>query len=878
MATITEKQPGFNLQQFISGFPVRTRILVLVLVPIAGLLFVGFQEMRAQYQDASEANQMLMLAEKIPTISALANEMQKERGLSAGFIASKGQNFTRELTEQRRMTDARLEEFRSFAEMARQMGMDPEIVKQLSLALTNFGQLQSMRTKISALQMQGNDMADVYATIVSELLRVVELQISSVNDPRMVKELRALNSFLQAKENAGMERTIGAEAFSAGAISSPDYLKFIGLVNMQDYLLGEFKDSGSSSLVNLYNRTLTGPVIDQVKNYRDMLVKAPFGGSLASVTGEQWYAATTDRINLLKQVDDAAIAEIVASARNMAAAAWQKLQVSALINALILALTFSLVFLVVRSITGPLNLLTKTMDIMAGGNYDTEVQGTENGDELGKMARAVEVFRQNGLKVVQFEKDTARQLVTAADHGGQIEAIGKSQAVVEFTVDGKITNANENFLATTGYTLDEIKGRHHSMFIDQEHAKSVEYQAFWRKLGKGEFDEGEYERFGKGNKKVWLQASYNPIFGPDGELTKVVKYATDVTPRKEAMASLDQGLKLLAQGDLNSRIDTPLSGEFEEVRLAFNGTVDRLTEIVSQLRDTSGGLKMATGEILVGANDLSERTTKQAATIEETSAAMEQLATTVAENAKTAQSASAKSSTVSQVAEEGGEVMVEANKAMERITQSSAKISNIIGMIDDIAFQTNLLALNASVEAARAGEAGKGFAVVAVEVRRLAQSAAEASSEVKKLIEQSSGEVSSGSKLVADAAEKLEIILEGVRESGTLLDGIARDSKEQASSIDEVNVAVRQMDEMTQHNAALVEETNAAIEQTEVQARELDAIVDVFKVGGDQSGASPAPAAKQQQQRPAKRPATQAAKKSYLSQGNAAIDTDWNEF
>jgi methyl-accepting chemotaxis protein len=177
--------------------------------------------------------------------------------------------------------------------------------------------------------------------------------------------------------------------------------------------------------------------------------------------------------------------------------------------------------------------------------------------------------------------------------------------------------------------------------------------------------------------------------------------------------------------------------------------------------------------------------------------------------------------------------MNRATEAMDRITQSSGKISNIIGLIDDIAFQTNLLALNASVEAARAGEAGKGFAVVAVEVRRLAQSAAQASSEVKGLIEQSGVEVTGGTKLVAEAAQMLVSMLDAARESSDLIEAIAAASQDQSSAIEEVGSAVRQLDEMTQHNAALVEETNASIEQTEAQATALDRIVDVFALEGE---------------------------------------------
>ncbi|MBW4656918.1 MAG: hypothetical protein KME20_28305 [Kaiparowitsia implicata GSE-PSE-MK54-09C] len=272
-------------------------------------------------------------------------------------------------------------------------------------------------------------------------------------------------------------------------------------------------------------------------------------------------------------------------------------------------------------------------------------------------------------------------------------------------------------------------------------------------------------------------------------------------------------------------------GAFARLKADTNAVADKFTGIVRQLKGTSYTLKVATGAILSGANDLSERTTKQAATIEETLAAMEQLASTVMHNAERARDASTAATGVTHTAEAGGQVMNRATSAMERITQSSAKISNIIGLIDDVAFQTNLLALNASVEAARAGEAGNGFAVVAVEVRRLAQSAAQASSEVKALIEQSAGEVKGGSGLVADAAARLVEILASAHSSSELMNINARESREQAAAIKEVTMAVRTMDQMTQHNAALVEEINASIEQTEAQATELDKIVDIFALG-----------------------------------------------
>jgi methyl-accepting chemotaxis protein len=490
----------------------------------------------------------------------------------------------------------------------------------------------------------------------------------------------------------------------------------------------------------------------------------------------------------------------------------------------LLALLFS------RLLTRPIPRLSEVMSAIAEGELSTEVPYTGRRNEIGAMARAVEVFRANAERVAELGEETNRHLVAAADHTGQLRAISMSQLVAEFSLDGHLLTANENFLALLGYDLSEVEGRPNAQFLFDADPASPGYQKFWQELASGDFKSGEYRRRTREGVEVWIQSTFSPILDLEGAPYKVVQFAADVTARRQAVAAVGAGLKQLAEGNLTGTIETAFQAEFEDLRHALNGTVTRFAEVVGQLRSTSRALRSATHEILSGANDLSDRTTRQAATIEETAAAMHTLADTVSANAGMARDAAGKAQAVSHAASASGTVMAEANQAMERITQSSGKISNIIGLIDDIAFQTNLLALNASVEAARAGDAGKGFAVVAVEVRRLAQSAASASADVKKLIEQSASEVRGGSDLVSNAAARLADMLDAVKQNSALVESIALASGEQAQAIDQVSTAVRTLDEMTQHNAALAEETNAAIEQTEAQARTLDEIVDIFVI------------------------------------------------
>ncbi|ODT65883.1 MAG: hypothetical protein ABS75_29470 [Pelagibacterium sp. SCN 63-23] len=446
------------------------------------------------------------------------------------------------------------------------------------------------------------------------------------------------------------------------------------------------------------------------------------------------------------------------------------------IGGVLLALSALVSVLFSRTITRPVARLTGAMGAIAGNDLDAEVPGLGRKDELGAMAEAVEVFRQNGQRIAELRASEDSMNAERSEQARQVQALQHDiDRVVGAAIDGDFSQRAE-----TGLAAPELDRLAHNV--------------------------------------------------------------------NELLANVERGvsetgtvLAALARADLSLRVSGDYKGAFLQLKTDTNEVAEQLGGIVGQLRQTSGALRTATGEILAGANDLSERTTRQAATIEETSASMERLRDRVAENATGAAKASANASAVSSEAETSGSVMAKANEAMERITQSSAKISNIIGLIDDIAFQTNLLALNASVEAARAGEAGKGFAVVAVEVRRLAQSAAQASSEVKVLIEQSASEVSGGSKLVAEAATRLLAVQEGISANAKMLEDMARASREQASAIEEVNVAVRTLDEMTQHNAALVEETNAAIEQTEAQAAELDRVIGTFTLEqADNMGAAPA--------------------------------------
>ena len=441
------------------------------------------------------------------------------------------------------------------------------------------------------------------------------------------------------------------------------------------------------------------------------------------------------------------------------------------------------------------------------------------------------------VRVVKVATDITAEKTLSAERAGAVEAISRVQAVVEFKPSGEIVTANENFLSTLGYRLEDVVGRHHRMFMPQGEADLPAYAQFWETLNRGEYVAAEFKRVGQGGREVWIQASYNPVLDAGGRVARVVKYATEVTDRVKAVRVMGEALSGLAAGDMQVRITCALHPAFERMREDFNVAAGQLATTLGAVAAGAGAIRSGAGELAGASDDLARRTERQAAGLEETAAALDQITATVKKTAQGAAHARDTASSAHRAATASSTVVGAVVQAMQGIEASSNQIGRIIGVIDEIAFQTNPLALNAGVVAARAGDAGRGFAVVASEVRALAQRSATAAKEIKELVSNSAQQVASGVSSVAQAGTSLEEIVAHVGELNAIVSDIAAAAQEEAQALGQINTAINDMDQVTQQNAALVEQATAASRTLADEAQELSGAVGRFQL----EAATPAP-------------------------------------
>ncbi|WEZ82373.1 PAS domain-containing methyl-accepting chemotaxis protein [Rhizobium sp. 32-5/1] len=477
------------------------------------------------------------------------------------------------------------------------------------------------------------------------------------------------------------------------------------------------------------------------------------------------------------------------------------------------------------------------------------------------------------IKIIKTATDITQNKIKALEDDGKLAAISRSQAVIEFTPDGEILHANENFCTTLGYSLEEIRGRHHAMFCEPAYTQTEAYKNFWRNLAAGKFASDEFVRYGKGGKAVWIQAAYNPLIDSKGNVYKVVKFATDVTQRMTSVDELGAAIGELAQGNLTVSLDRAFSPSMEKTRADFNAAITKVSTIVREIYSSAEGISTNAKQLQEASNDFAKRMEQSAASVEETAAALEEVTLTGQASAKRADDAGHLVSATRSGAQHSGAVVQKAISAMAGIEQSSKEIMGIIGVIDEIAFQTNLLALNAGVEAARAGEAGRGFAVVAQEVRELAQRSAKAAKEIKALINTSSSQVNLGVSLVHETGGALTQIVTQVTDIDGNVAAIVEAAREQAAGLKEINTAVNQLDQGTQQNAAFVEESNAANHALSTELAGLLTQLSQFQLSNRPSATAARPSAAQ------RAPSLNRATPRLQSVGSAALKADeWQEF
>jgi len=732
-----------------STLKMRTRLILIVAVPLLGLLYFSISSTVEKAGFAREMGRLESLVDLSVKIGALAHELQKERGMTAGFLGSKGTRFANELPVQRNATDKTNGELQKALAVFDATQFDARLKESLDEVARDMAEIGAKRTAVSGLGIPAPEAVGFYTRTIGKFLEIPAQAPTLSSDSQVGRLASAYTALLQAKERAGQERATLAGAFAADKLAPEVFARFLSIASAQDTFMQVFNSYALGEQKAFYKNKISGPDVDEVAAIKKAAVEKANEASLGIDSGN-WFKVATVRIDLLKEVEDKLSGDLLGTTERLKgnAQALMILYIALSAGTLLVTLFFAtyMIRALLRQIGGEPDYATEAVHKIAAG--DLSMDFVVNAGDTDSLLYSLKVM-QESLRAIVAE---IKSIVEAAAVRGDFS--------VKMNMEGK-----------AGYTK---------------------------------------------------------------ELSELLNQLSSVTDT--GLNDVLHVANALAQGDLTQTITKEYVGVFGQTKDAVNGTVSNLKELVGQIKDATDTINTASKEIAAGNSDLSQRTEEQASSLEETASSMEELTSTVKQNAENAKQANQLAIGASDVAGKGGAVVGEVVVTMDSINESSRKIVDIISVIDGIAFQTNILALNAAVEAARAGEQGRGFAVVAGEVRNLAQRSAAAAKEIKTLIGDSVEKVEGGSKLVAQAGQTMEEIVTAIKRVTDIMSEITAASVEQSAGIEQVNLAITQMDEVTQQNAALVEEAAAAAESLEEQAQNLSVSVGTFKMDSSSTG------------------------------------------
>jgi methyl-accepting chemotaxis protein len=585
-------------------------------------------------------------------------------------------------------------------------------------------------------------------------------------------------------------------------------------------------------------KTHVRPVLDSARNafssFYGVVKEKILDAQKMEITTTDVYSSSRDLSTTLQQLSDVSYSAMNLAVQQRLSEVTSRRNITAGITALALAFALGLSWLIRASLEKPLAQAVAVFGNISAGKYDNEVDlsGT---DEAGQVLRALHEMQDK----LRTQIETERAL--AAENTRIRQALDKvSTNVVLADAHHQIIYLNETAQSTFARAQHEIRKalpafepqRLKGSSLDSLSTDPSQQRRVLDTLSGSDVQE-------RALGACTFRTVSNPVVSDKGERIGTVMEWTDRTQEVGVEKEMQGMLSGVLAGDLSHRIALAgKAGFFEAMSRGVNQLADNMAEVVSKVKGVASEVRRGAEEISAGNANLSQRTEQQSSSLEETASSMEEMTTTVKQNADNAGQANQLAMAARDQAEKGGSVVNQAVKAMADINDSSKRIADIIGVIDDIAFQTNLLALNAAVEAARAGEQGRGFAVVASEVRSLAGRSATAAKEIKELIQDSVKKVEDGSVLVTQSGQTLEKIVASVKKVSDIVAEIAAASREQSTGIEQVNRAVMQMDELTQQNAALVEEATAASQAMASQVRGLHDMLERYRVSDSATGAA----------------------------------------
>jgi methyl-accepting chemotaxis protein len=880
----------------------RARLLLMVAIPLLGMIFVSTWNTADKMMLSREMGHLQGLVTVATRVGALVHELQKERGMSAGFIGSKGANFANELPVQREAAEKARKDLANVL-----AGFDAAhfganfggLLTKANKALDGLGE---KRKAVTAMTIPGPEAIGYYTRTIAELLAIPGELAALSPDKDIARLASSYSALLQAKERAGIERATLSNVFGADRFTPEMRVRYLSNAAEQGTWYGIFSQYATEAHGKFAAEKLQGPAVEAVAAAKKAAVAKMDEPSLG-MDAKQWFQAATARIDLMKTVEDRIAADMTGAMQELESSStrisWFYAITTLLSSLVVLWIGQAVTKRIRAQIGGEPETAVAVAHAVANGKLDNEIVLAE-GDESSLLASMKQMQGQ------LLERITAERVVAAENLSIRIALDNVSTGVMIANSERKVVYANNsvkrilkgaeaairqqlpNFDADNmvGVNIDtfhknpkhqadllatftstyvanlEINGRYMRVSaspVINDRGERMGAVAEWLDRTSEILVEKEVANIVEGASQGRLDSRIE-LAGKEGFFLTLAQGINGLLETTQtALTATSEVLSRVSQGDLTQKIEAEYQGIFGQLKDDTNTTIERLREVVGRIKDATEAINIASQEIAAGNQDLSSRTEEQASSLEETSSAMEELNATVKQNAENAKQANELAKTSNAGVTKGSQVVKDVVVTMGDIQASSKKISDIIGVIDSIAFQTNILALNAAVEAARAGEQGRGFAVVATEVRNLAQRSATAAKEIKTLIAESVDKVESGARLVQQAGSTMDEVVTSFQQVASLVTEIASASREQSSGIEQTTQAVSQMDEVTQQNAALVEEAAAAAESLEEQARGLVQTVSMFKLAEGGGRSLPAPALrdatpKQLGSRPAARP------------------------